>query len=706
MTEGRPKAFRRLAAAVWVVCAAAAFWSSVLLASHWDDLWSGGDFYQSGSLYRAEIDYGGMVTAAMDLSLRESWGEELDYLDRLRLDRLTEALRPENTNYRVQVRLDDGTLLYSSLAEGEAMSDLKDRQTARTGISAGDELHDRDWVEWDEEGDVPLLRVWTDQNTCVTFDPRSAADTAAAQPYGYRCADGSGEWQYDEALDGRLHAAAVVIESGVTAPLTVQDGIWEAELDYQTFQRWLGPVTVLWVLSLSAALALLARLCRSDLTGPVRLCWWDRIPYELTAGAAALLLGALVSAGDPVASSIERYGLTVRNIVGMGALSAAGAAGALVLLGTTLRQIRSRRIPQKTLCGRLYAWVRRTVRRAADLWPMSRRTVWLFLLYLLGTVLTGLTVVLIPVYQGVALWAICRWVEQWRTIRTAAGEILGGKPETRIDTAHMYRDLREHAEQLNDLGSSISAAVEERLRSERFRAELITNVSHDLKTPLTSIINYVDLLKKTDIRDPAALEYVAVLERKSQRLKKLTEDLVEASKASTGTLPVELVRLDLGQLVRQALGEYEEKFRQAELTPVLELDETGPEVLADGRHLWRVVDNLLGNCCKYAMSGTRVYLETALRGDMAELTVKNISRAALNVPPERLMERFVRGDTARTTEGSGLGLSIAQSLTELQGGTFRLEIDGDLFKAEVGIPLAPAEPERDTESEERTEDLT
>ena len=176
--------------------------------------------------------------------------------------------------------------------------------------------------------------------------------------------------------------------------------------------------------------------------------------------------------------------------------------------------------------------------------------------------------------------------------------------------------------------------MEERLRSERFKAELITNVSHDLKTPLTSIINYVDLLKKVEITEPKALEYLEVLDRKSQRLKKLTEDLVEASKASTGTLPVSLERLDFGQLVQQALGEYEEKFAQAGLTPVLDQGDGCRVILADGRHLWRVIDNLLGNCCKYALSGTRVYLDLSARDGRVFLTVKNISRAALNLPPD------------------------------------------------------------------------
>ena len=230
------------------------------------------------------------------------------------------------------------------------------------------------------------------------------------------------------------------------------------------------------------------------------------------------------------------------------------------------------------------------------------------------------------------------------------GRIVGGDPDFKIDTHKMYSDLARHAGQLNDLGAAIGNAVDERIQSERFKAELITNVSHDLKTPLTSIINYVDLLKKQDIDNPKAQEYIEVLDRKSQRLKKLTEDLVEASKASTGSLSVHLDRLGMVQLVQQALGEFEEKFAQSRLTVVPAFPEEECSILADGRHLWRVIDNLLSNCNKYALEGTRIYVEVCRWEGKVVLSIKNISRQPLNIPAERLMERFVRGEESRTTE--------------------------------------------------------
>lgn len=277
-----------------------------------------------------------------------------------------------------------------------------------------------------------------------------------------------------------------------------------------------------------------------------------------------------------------------------------------------------------------------------------------------------------------------------KKLQTACRAIADGDLDYRVDTSHMYLDYRAHGEDLNRIGSGISVAVEERLKSERFRTELITNVSHDLKTPLTSIVNYVHLLSKLDLPEDART-YVEVLQRQSARLKKLTEDLVEASKASTGNLSVEISPVNLGELVAQVTGEYEERFEKSGLHPVVTIPEETVSALGDGRYLWRIMDNLLSNVCKYALPGTRVYIDAALRNGGAIISVKNISRDRLNVSAEELMERFVRGDASRNTEGSGLGLSIALSLAELMGGTLSLIVDGDLFKAEVRLPPAPPE---------------
>lgn len=243
------------------------------------------------------------------------------------------------------------------------------------------------------------------------------------------------------------------------------------------------------------------------------------------------------------------------------------------------------------------------------------------------------------------------------------------------------------ADGINAVTEGLKAAVSHEIKSERMKAELITNVSHDLKTPLTSIINYVDLLKTEGLSSPDAPHYLEVLDQKSQRLKQLTEDLFEAAKASSGSLLVEPTEIGLKEFLHQALAEYQDRFEAGHLELRLSLKED-LSVLADGRHLWRVLDNLLNNALKYAAPHSRVYIEAQRLGSVAEISIKNISAEALNMPAEELMERFKRGDESRTTEGSGLGLSIAEGLMQHQGGQFTVSIDGDLFKVILSLPLA------------------
>lgn len=262
----------------------------------------------------------------------------------------------------------------------------------------------------------------------------------------------------------------------------------------------------------------------------------------------------------------------------------------------------------------------------------------------------------------------------------AGKKLADGDESCVIDTAKLYGPFKEYGEELNTIRDGVSLAVEARMRSEHFRTELITNVSHDIKTPLTSIINYVDLLGKEKPENEKMREYIDVLQRQSARLKKLIDDLLEASKASTGNLNVNAEPCDVGVLLDQSLGEYGEKLSAAGLEPVLTKPEKPVIIMADGRHMWRIFDNLLNNICKYSMRGTRVYLEVCEQDGKALVTFRNISSHQLNISSEELMERFVRGDSSRNTEGSGLGLNIAQSLARLQNGELSLTIDGDLFK--------------------------
>ena len=273
-----------------------------------------------------------------------------------------------------------------------------------------------------------------------------------------------------------------------------------------------------------------------------------------------------------------------------------------------------------------------------------------------------------------------------RKLRDSGKALAAGDLSHYTDTKMMYGDIKRHAEDLNNIAVGMSIAVEDRLKSERMKTELITNVSHDIKTPLTSIINYATLIGEEQCDNEKINEYSEVLVRQSERLKRLIEDLVEASKASTGNLDVEPVPCDASVFLDQIAGEYEEKLAAADLTLITKAPEKELRIMADGRRMWRIFDNLMNNICKYALSGTRVYLSLEEEGNDAVFTFKNTSRDELNISEEELMERFTRGDSSRNTEGNGLGLSIARSMAELQGGTLDLSIDGDLFKAILRFP--------------------
>ncbi len=275
-----------------------------------------------------------------------------------------------------------------------------------------------------------------------------------------------------------------------------------------------------------------------------------------------------------------------------------------------------------------------------------------------------------------------------RTLQKGGEAMADGDLSQNIDTRLLIGDFKRYGQRMNDLRSGIEQAVQEQTKAERMKTELITNVSHDIKTPLTSIVNYVDLLQKEDVQSEAAREYIAVLDRQSRRLKKLTEDLVEASKASSGALPVDLQPTDVSVLFDQIVGEYQERLADCRLTLVARPPEQPLTVCADGKLLSRVMDNLMSNICKYALEDTRVYAVASCDEKTVTISLKNVSRAELNISPDELMERFVRGDASRHTEGSGLGLSIAGSLVQLMGGTFDLSIDGDLFRADITLPRA------------------
>ena len=274
-----------------------------------------------------------------------------------------------------------------------------------------------------------------------------------------------------------------------------------------------------------------------------------------------------------------------------------------------------------------------------------------------------------------------------RKLYKSGEELAEGNLSYHTDTSKMFWDFKTHGENLNNIALGMSKAVEERLKSERMKTELITNVSHDIKTPLTSIINYSDLISKETCSNENIKEYSIALYRQSERLKKLIEDLMDASKVSTGNIEVLLAPCEADVFMTQAVGEYEDKLIAHELQLITKLPQDGLKIMVDGRHMWRIFDNLMNNICKYAQSGTRVYFTLEKIDDKVVFSLKNTSHYPLDISSEELMERFVRGDRSRHTEGSGLGLSIAKSLTELQNGDFELTVDGDFFKVMMSFQI-------------------
>lgn len=371
----------------------------------------------------------------------------------------------------------------------------------------------------------------------------------------------------------------------------------------------------------------------------------------------------------------------------------------LLFLCAFAAQCKAGTVLRGALIGRIARFLWRIVRSLfLGLWRIARNLplLWKTALVMAGVFFLEMLFVLAGYGSVDGIFVIMKAVEllaalyialNLRTLQKGGEKLARGDFSEPIDTRHLLWDFKRYGQELNDVQGGLEQAVQERMKAEHLKTELITNVSHDIKTPLTSIVNYVDLLKKEDMPSPAAREYIAVLDRQSHRLKKLTEDLVEASKASSGALSVELQPTDVNVLLSQIEGEYQERLAACHLTLVTQPPAPGTMIQADSRLLSRVMDNLVSNVCKYALENTRVYVTAAVRDGQAVISFKNVSRDELNISPDELMERFVRGDASRHSEGSGLGLSIARSLVQLQGGTFALSIDADLFRADIVFPL-------------------
>lgn len=447
------------------------------------------------------------------------------------------------------------------------------------------------------------------------------------------------------------------------------------------------------------ALALLVygagRLRNQD--GTLSLSWLDRkVPADLLgAGMAVVAILWLLLGGLSVSSVAE----DTLSILPAGPLVGTGVVVALLAMGcvSLARRYRAGVLGETLTFRRL----REKLPRPRDLW--HRLLDFLLRFWAAGLCFLGLCLLeFLCAFDAVAysgggilIWFLLKVLQgalvvyvilAMKELRAGGDQLAAGNLDYKVPTDRLYGEFRRHGENLNNLRQGIQHAVEEQMKSERMKTELITNVSHDIKTPLTSIVSYVDLLKKEPMPNDQAREYLNVLDRQAARLKKLTEDLVEASKASTGNLTVNFQPTDVNVLLSQSAGEYQEKLAARDLTLILTPAEEAPMISADGQLLWRVFENLLSNALKYAMPGTRVYLSCETTDQAVVIAFRNISASPLNISAEELMDRFVRGDASRNTEGSGLGLAIARDLTQLQRGTFALTIDGDLFKATLTFP--------------------
>ena len=298
----------------------------------------------------------------------------------------------------------------------------------------------------------------------------------------------------------------------------------------------------------------------------------------------------------------------------------------------------------------------------------------------------GVTMLLVLLADVGVFYVVLNGLLLKEKLKKGIEEIALGNMEYQIPLQGLRGEILKLAEMINGIANGFHMAVEEAMKNERLKTDLITNVSHDIKTPLTSIINYVAILKQSDIADPKIQGYLDILEAKAQRLKTLTEDVVEASKVSSGNISLEYMDVDLVEMIQQTEGEMAEKFEARNLKMIVNLPAEPAVVHVDGRRMWRVLENIFGNAAKYAMPGTRVYADLKLEEDTVDLSLKNVSEHQLNISADELTERFIRGDLSRSSEGSGLGLSIAQSLTTMQGGTFNLYLDGDLFWVNIRFP--------------------
>lgn len=412
----------------------------------------------------------------------------------------------------------------------------------------------------------------------------------------------------------------------------------------------------------------------------------DKVPYEIISiisfNVLAIAVTVLVNAFDVYTYYVVAIFYVIAYLIGYLACAIWGI--------TTIKRIKAKTFWKSFLSYKVIKWsyhkIKKFISEMEQKTSSSKKVFWYYWGFVVISVVLATMIgsaISLILLGGFWLWVfyrLRRYNRQQGEIKDALQKIYEGKTDIYLDKEEMEGVLKEMTVYINDIAGGFSNAIEESLKSERLKTELITNVSHDIKTPLTSIINYVDLLKKEEIPNEKVKEYIDILDKKSYRLKKLTEDLVEASKVSSGNVKLNIEEINLKELIHQSIGEFKDRLEEKDLQIEISMPEEDIKIQADNRYMYRVIENLFSNITKYALDGSRVYIDLKKEKNKIEVSMKNISKDKLNISSDELMQRFVRGDKSRYTEGSGLGLSIAKSLTELQGGEFTIHIDGDLFK--------------------------
>ena len=447
---------------------------------------------------------------------------------------------------------------------------------------------------------------------------------------------------------------------------------------------FLIPFLVIIIIALVPVIVLgVGRTAKQD---GIKLNWYDKILIELAALIAILIagIGACFTISVNGVSNLATLVLAI-TIMAFGFFIIYLAC--ILFFETVVKRLKIHTFLKTTIIYWLYI----KIKELLDEVKITKRFILYFIIFIIANLICFAImwsdgfpgIILSIILYAVVYGLISKRLKSYVKIEKAINDLYQGNTDIELEENEFVKEMKNMASQINDIAGGLSNAIDEKLKSERLKTELITNVSHDIKTPLTSIINYVDLLKKEGMDGEKAKEYLDILDSKSQRLKKLTEDLVEASKASSGAIKLNMEKLNVNELIKQVSGEFEDKFKARKLEEIITFPENALYIKADSRYMYRVLENMYSNISKYAMEGTRVYTDIIEKDGRIVIQLKNVSKQKLNISVDELMQRFVRGEASRNTEGSGLGLSIARSLTELQEGNFNIYLDGDLFKVTI-----------------------